>query len=101
MRAVIVPVVLALAACQTPCPAQSTETTVSTFACEDGSDLRVTFSAAQAMVEQEGYTTLTLPVRIASGGYRYANNGADLRGRLGEVRWSRPGAAETLCRASH
>lgn len=89
--------VLALTACQTPCPAPDT-TTVSTFRCEDGSDLRVTFQAARsAVVEQEGYTTLSLPARVAGTGFRFSANGAELRGRAAEVHWTRPGAAETLC----
>ncbi len=86
-----------LAACQTPCPAVNTEPTVSTFTCEDGSRLRVTFTPLQAVVEQEGYVTLTLPSRTAGGGYRYAANGAELRGRSINAQWTRPGAAETLC----
>ncbi len=88
---------LLLAACQTPCPSVSTQPVVSTFECEDGSSLRVTMTSAQAVVEQEGYVTLTLPSRGAGGGYRYSANGADLRGRAVEAQWTRPGAAPTLC----
>ena len=86
-----------MAACQTPCPAVNTEPTVSNFACEDGSALRVTFTPTQAVVEQEGYVTLTLPAHGAGGGYRYSANGAELRGRAVQAEWTRPGAAETLC----
>lgn len=86
-----------LAACQTPCPAVNTEPQVSSFTCEDGSALRVTFTPTQAVVEQEGYVTLTLPSRGAGGGYRYSANGAELRGRAMQAQWTRPGAAETLC----
>jgi len=88
---------LAVAACQTPCPAGSTETVVATFSCQDGSDLRVTFAADTATVEQEGYTTTVLPSRIAGASFRYADNGAALRGRMNEILWTRPGAAETTC----
>jgi len=88
---------LLTAACQTPCPAVNTEPTVSTFTCEDGSTLRVTFTPTQAVVEQEGYVTLTLPARTSGGGYRYSANGAELRGRSIDAQWTRPGAAETLC----
>jgi hypothetical protein len=97
MRAVLALAVLALAACQTPCPAVSTEPIVSAFRCEDGSELRVTFTPDTAVVQQEGYITLTLPSRGVGSGYRYAANGAELRGRSAQARWTRPGAAETTC----
>lgn len=86
-----------LTACQTPCPAVNTEPVVSNYTCEDGSALRVTFTPTQAVVEQEGYVTLTLPARGAGTGFRYSVNGAELRGRSAEAQWTRPGAAETLC----
>lgn len=91
---------LVVTACQTPCPAVNTEPVVANFECEDGSTLRVTMSPTQAVVEQEGYVTLTLPSRGAGGGYRYSANGAELRGRAVNAQWTRPGAAETLCSAS-
>jgi hypothetical protein len=97
MRVAIVFAVLAVSACQTPCPAPNAQAIIATFGCEDGSDLRVTFTLDSAVVEQEGYTTLTLPARITGSGFRYADNGAELRGRMNESRWTRPGAAETLC----
>jgi len=88
-----------LAACQTPCPAQPTGPVNTTFTCEDGSSLQVTFTYSPdvALVAQEGYTTLSLPLRLAGAGYRYADNGAELRRRGAETQWTRPGAAETLC----
>jgi hypothetical protein len=86
-----------VAACQTPCPAVNTAPTVSNFDCEDGSTLRVTLTPTQAVVEQEGYTTITLPARGAGGVYRYSANGAELRGRAIEAQWTRPGAAATRC----
>lgn len=98
MRALLaVAAVLGLAACQTPCPAPVSEARTLTYRCEDGSDLSVTFTDTAAVVVQEGYTTLTLPARISGSGYRYADNGAELRGRMMETRWTRPGAAETVC----
>lgn len=98
MRAALVLACLTLAACQTPCPPPPVDTpTLSRFECEDGSELQVTFTRAEAVIVQEGYATLTLPSRISGSGYRYADNGADLRGRLSEARWTRPGAAETVC----
>jgi hypothetical protein len=100
MRAAVILAALALAACQTPCPGPETGASSSTYHCEDGSDLMVTFTRGPdtARIVQEGYTTLDLPSRIAGPGFRYADNGAELRGRGSEVRWTRPGAAETLCR---
>lgn len=97
MRVLVAASALVLAGCQTPCPAVNTGPVVSVLACEDGSELRVTFTPAQAVVEQDGYVTLTLPSRGAGAGYRYAANGAELRGRAIDARWTRPGAAETLC----
>lgn len=97
MRIFVVVGALGLAACQTPCPAVNTEPTVSNFVCEDGSELRVTFTPEQAVIEQEGYVTLSLPARGVGTGYRYADQGAELRGRAVDARWTRPGAAETLC----
>jgi len=90
---------LALAACQTPCPAPNTAPINAAFDCEDGSELQVTFLAGRegARIVQEGYTTLQLPARVTGSGYRYADNGAELRGSGREVRWTRPGAAETMC----
>ena len=99
MRAVVIFAALLMAGCQTPCPGPESGATSATFHCEDGSDLHVTFTRGpdSARVVQEGYTTLDLPARIIGPGYRYADNGAELRGRGAEVRWTRPGAAETLC----
>ena len=94
---VAVAVGLLVAGCQTPCPAVNAAPSVSTFECEDGSTLRVTRTPTEAIVEQEGYVTLTLPARGAGGAYRYAANGAELRGRAIETEWTRPGAAETRC----
>jgi hypothetical protein len=97
MRFAAMIALLGLAACQTPCPATE-ETTTATFHCEDGSDLHVTFAGHDAVVEQEGYVTLSLHASVMGGGYRYANNGAELRGRGTQTEWTRPGAAETTCR---
>jgi membrane-bound inhibitor of C-type lysozyme len=98
--ALIVPVLALAAACATPCPPPVTGMTQVQFACEDGSDIVVNFSRGPdtAQILQEGYAQLTLPARIVGSGYRYAEEGAELRGRGSEVSWTRPGAAETLCR---
>ncbi len=90
---------LALAACQTPCPAPDSEPVIATYNCADGSDLMVTFTPNTARVQQEGYVTLDLPARSTGSGYRYSEGGTELRGRRSETRWTRPGAAETVCRA--
>jgi membrane-bound inhibitor of C-type lysozyme len=99
MRFAVIFAVLALASCQTPCPGPDTGPTNVTFRCEDGSTLLVTFNGAQgaARVAQEGYTAVDLPARIVASGYRYADDGVELRGRGAEAQWTRPGAAETLC----
>jgi membrane-bound inhibitor of C-type lysozyme len=91
---------LALGACQTPCPAPNADPVTLIYSCADGSALSVTFTRGPdaARVLQEGYVALDLPARSATSGYRYADGGAELRGRRSEVRWTRPGAAETLCR---
>jgi membrane-bound inhibitor of C-type lysozyme len=87
----------ALAACQTPCPSPSTETTNATYECEDGSELRVAYTFNSVTVIQEGYTTVVLPARISGSAFRYAEGGAALRGRMNEIQWTRPGAEETVC----
>lgn len=99
MRALLVFAALALAGCQTPCPAPVSEATTVVYRCEDGFDINVTFTRDDATVVQEGYTTLVLPARISGSGYRYADRGAELRGRMNEARWTRPGASETICTA--
>lgn len=99
MRALIVFAALALSACQTPCPAVDTGPVTATFRCDDGSRLEVTFNRRpdSARVVQEGYTTIDLPARITGSGYRYADEGAELRGRGARAQWTRPGAEETSC----
>lgn len=100
MRAVtLVLAAFALAACQTPCPAPDRVASSATYECEDGSVLDVTFLGTpdEARIVQEGYVTVQLPVRVSGSGFRYASGGAELRRRGNEVRWTRPGAAETEC----
>lgn len=97
MRIALMTVVLALGACQTPCPSPGSTVVQANYECEDGSDLAITFTNDEARIVQEGYTTLAVPSRIAGSGLRYAGGGADLRGRMNEVLWTRPGAAETIC----
>lgn len=101
MRLIIIAATLFVASCQTPCPPQDTGPTTVRYACEDDSVLSVTYQRSPndtASIIQEGYAPLTLPARITGSGYRYADRGAELRGSGGEARWTRPGAAETLCR---
>lgn len=100
MRAVFLAAVLSLAACQTPCPGPQSGSVTQSFACEDGSHLEVTFNYApgSARIVQEGFAPLDLPARITGSGFRYADNGADLRERGAIVYWTRPGAAQTECR---
>jgi hypothetical protein len=97
MRAVLVIAVLALASCQTPCPSPGSTTVQANYDCEDGSSLGITFTDDNATIVQEGYTTITLPSRLSGPGVRYAGDGADLRGRMNQVQWTRAGAAETTC----
>lgn len=99
MRAMLVLAGLVLSGCQTPCPPPVTEARTIVFHCEDGSDINVTFTRDTATIVQDGYTTLQLPARISGSAYRFADNGAELRGRMNEARWTRPGAAETVCTA--
>lgn len=100
MRALaVLAAAFALTACQTPCPATPSGPVNAAFECEDGSTLQVTFTYSPdvARVTQEGYTTLELPLRLAGASYRYADSGAELRRNGAETRWTRPGAAETIC----
>ena len=101
MRALVVLAALLAAACATPCPAVNTAPTNADFHCDDGSTLHVTFINAppqSAVIGQDGYTTVSLPLHIFGAGFRYAANGAEFSGRAGEAHWTRPGAAETICR---
>lgn len=99
MRFIALFAVLALAACQTPCVNTNTAPTSLSYRCDDGSQLDVTFSHQpdSAHIVQEGYAPLDLPSRITGSGFRYAQEGAELGGRGADVRWERPGAAETIC----
>lgn len=92
--------ILALASCQTPCPAPNEGAVSLSYRCEDGSVLQVTFTRNpnNARVLQEGYAPADLPARSTGLGFRYADGGTELQGRRSEVRWVRPGAAETICR---
>ena len=101
MRVALVLVVLLLAACQTPCPAVDTGPTLASFQCNDGSTLNVTFINApprSATIAQEGFPTVSLPWRIYGGGFRYSDGALDFSGQTSEAHWTRPGAAETVCR---
>ena len=101
MRVVAAVFALALlTACQTPCPAPDTGPVNTSFRCEDGSVLNVTFTRNpdSVRIAQEGYVIVDLPARVTGSGYRYNSNGAEFRGRANEARWTRPGAAETICR---
>ena len=97
--AVLVLAAAVLTGCQTPCPAPPRGASSATYSCEDGSELQVTFLGTpdEARVVQEGYVTVQLPARVTGSGFRYASSGAELRRRGNEVRWTRPGAAETVC----
>src|SRR4029077_18613696 len=89
-----------LAACASPCPTPNAAPTVTSFTCEDGSSMRVTFthSPERALIEQEGYIALNLPARIVGSGLRLSTGTAERRGHGAEADWSRPGAAQTTCR---
>lgn len=89
-----------LSACNTPCPPAPAPAAPVVLYCEDGSVLRVTFTRQPnlARVDQAGYPSLTLPIGVSGSGYRYAAEGAELRGQSSEATWTRPGAAETICR---
>ena len=101
MRVALVFVCLTLAACQTPCPVVDTGPTLASFHCNDGSTLNVTFINApprSATIAQEGFASISLPWRIYGAGFRYSDGASDFSGRMNEAHWTRPGAAETVCR---
>jgi Membrane-bound lysozyme-inhibitor of c-type lysozyme len=100
MRLALIAALIALAGCNTPCPPVDTGPVQVTLSCVDGSLLSVTYTRQPdfAHVVQEGYAPLDLPAASSGSGYRYAREGAELRGRGVEARWTRPGAAETICR---
>jgi hypothetical protein len=103
MRALILVLALFTSGCLTPCPAPAAGPTTARFVCEDGGVLDVTFSQRpdRALVVQEGYSPLILSGRLSGSGFRYAGDGAELRVRMPETLWVRPGAAETTCRAQN
>lgn len=100
MRVFAAVAVLSLAACASPCPTPQTAPTSASFSCQDGSTMHVTFTHApeRALIEQDGYTALNLPMRIVGSGFRYSDGAAELKGRTNEAHWTRPGGAETICR---
>lgn len=100
MRFALVFTALLLSGCLTPCPPAPTVPETHSYTCEDGSELSVTFNSRPgfAYVVQEGFGPLELPTDVTSAGFRYAEDGAELRGQGVEARWTRPGAAETECR---
>jgi membrane-bound inhibitor of C-type lysozyme len=101
MRVALGFAVLLLAACQTPCPTIDTGPAQAAFHCDDGSTLNVTFINTRprsVTIAQEGYATISLPWRIYGGGFRYSDGASDFSGRTTEAHWTRPGAADTLCR---
>lgn len=89
-----------LAACQTPCPAPQAASRQVRLVCEDGANLRVTFTSSPdvALVEEDGYTSVSLPARISGSGYRYTDDESELSSQGMEVLWTRAGAIETTCR---
>lgn len=101
MRFALLIAALALTGCSTPCPDTSAVARTRNFVCADGSGLVVTFNPAPAFahIVQEGFAPIDLPTDITGSGYRYAEGGAELRGRPGAgAHWTRPGAEVTLCR---
>lgn len=100
MRFLFAVAVLALAGCQTPCPPVDLGVRNFTYVCDDQSVLNVTITSRpeNANIVQEGFAPLDLPPEITGAGFRYADQGAEFRGRGSEAWWTRPGAAETLCR---
>lgn len=101
MRPILVAVFsLTLAACQTPCPVADVGPVTVNYDCDDGSMLQVTFTRSpnNALVVQEGYAPTQLPAQSSGLGFRFARGGTELQGSRVQVRWTRPGAAPTLCR---
>ena len=100
MRFITAIALFILAGCQTPCPPVDRGPQTFAYVCDDESVLTVTITdrPENANIVQEGFAPVDLPAEITGAGYRYAQGGAEFRGRGGEAWWTRPGAAETLCR---
>ena len=101
MRVVVILAALAVSGCSTPCVDAITQAQTHSFTCADGSNLIVTFNPQPSFVHvvQQGFAPLDLPSEVTGSGYRYAEAGAELNGRMGgETHWTRPGDAETVCR---
>ncbi len=97
--AALIAIAALVAGCQSPCPVTDTAPVAVAYDCEDGSSINVTYfrSPNRARIEQEGYAPAELTSRGGSS-LRYSGRGINLQGRVGRVRLSRPGAADTECR---
>ena len=74
-------VLLSLAACATPCPDAAPQRRDVAYACDDGSNLKVTFdrAAGRAFVSEDGGAALDLGAQISGSGFRYRGDGGEIR----------------------
>ncbi|MGE0828909.1 MAG: MliC family protein [Hyphomonadaceae bacterium] len=90
----------ALAGCATTCPeAQIANQTEARYACANGVSLNVTFdrAAGRALVSEDGGAALDLPIQISGSGFRYADEGVELRGRGRDVQWTSQAGETVTC----
>lgn len=96
MRLVIL---LASALLATACAAPAPEAPAPvTFACADGTTLRVTFAGETARVTLPGGEELVLPRQPSGSGFRYATPRHELRGKGDEVQWTVGRRVPVSCR---
>ncbi|MBI1186639.1 MAG: hypothetical protein GC206_04800 [Alphaproteobacteria bacterium] len=102
MKAVVACAALvALAGCATPCPDAAPERAAARYACADGARLDVTFdrAAGRAFVSEDAGASIELPVQISGSGFRYAEEGVEIRGRGDELLWTSQAGRQVSCRA--
>jgi membrane-bound inhibitor of C-type lysozyme len=95
-------VLLSLAACATPCPDAAPQRRDVAYACDDGSNLKVTFdrAAGRAFVSEDGGAALDLGAQISGSGFRYRGDGGEIRGSGDELRWTSSAGDTTVCRVA-
>ncbi|NWG54397.1 MAG: MliC family protein [Hydrogenophilaceae bacterium] len=100
MRPLSAAALLVLAGCATPCPDAAPERATARYVCADGARLEVTFdrAAGRAFVSEDAGASIALPVQISGSGFRYADEGVEIRGRGDEALWTSPAGEQVSCR---
>jgi len=87
---------LLLAACSPYSPPHYAD--LATYACADGTTLRVRFGKDGAHVTQPDNSVLILPQQVAASGMWYATPQYELRGQSGDATWTAAPRGPVACR---